>query len=138
MKSLRPLFPLLILLLFAGLLRAAEPTLPTAIKYIDGAITLIGFDPTDKERVVKLRWADVKDAKPIPGEPKSFRKEIDLTGFSDASQRSMIAAVNRHGFFAVGLSPKNAGEKQTYDVFETANAPHTPVGKANTVPPSND
>lgn len=112
----------------------AQPALPTAIKYIDGSVTLIGLDPAEKERVVKIRWEDIKNAKPIPGEPKAFQKEIDLSGFSDSSQKSLIVAVNKHGFFATGLSAKNAKEKQTYDVFEFASNAHTPIGKAHTVP----
>lgn len=100
MKSIR-----LSLLLFTGAcVAAAQPTLPTAIKYIDGSVTLIGFDPAEKERVVKIRWEDIKNAKPIPGEPKTFRKEIDLSGFSEASQKNLVVAVNKHGYFATGLS----------------------------------
>jgi hypothetical protein len=123
------------LLLFAeACMAGAQPALPTAIKYIDGSVTLIGLDPAEKERVVKIRWEDIKNAKPIPGEPKAFQKEIDLSGFSDSSQKSLIVAVNKHGFFATGLSAKNAKEKQTYDVFEFASNAHTPIGKAHTVP----
>lgn len=132
-----PVFTLLLLFL-AGPLCANQATLPTAIRYIDGSVTLIGFDPSGKERTVKIAWEDLKHAKLIPGEPKVFRKEIDLSGFSDSSQKSLVAAVNKHGYFAIGLSAKNAVEKQTYDVFEFANNAHTPIGKASTVPHSND
>lgn len=48
---------------------SAESTLPTAIKYLDGSVTLIGFDPTGKERTVKIAWDDLKNAKPILVEP---------------------------------------------------------------------
>lgn len=129
----------LVLLLIAGACAAAaQPALPTAIKYVDGSVTLIGFDPSEKERVVIIAWDDLKSAKPIPGGSKAYRKEIDLSGFSDSSQKSLIAAVNKHGFFATGLSAKNAAEKQTYDVFEFANNAHTPIGKAHTVPTANE
>ncbi len=116
----------------------AQSPLPTANKYIDGTVTLIGFDSADKERVVKIAWEDLRNAKPIPGGPKAFREEIDLSGFSDSSQRSLIAAVNKHGYFAAGLSAKHTWHKQTYDVFEIANNAHTLVGTASPVQVSID
>jgi hypothetical protein len=106
----------------------AEKTIPTAIKYIDGSVTLLGFDPEGKELVRKVKFEEIKKVQ-VPGDVSAFRKEIDLTGFSDSSQRSLARSVNRHGYFAIGLSEKNGELDQGYNIYERHDD-FTVVGRA--------
>lgn len=110
------------------MLIAAESTRPTVIRYVDGSVTLIGFDPSGKELVKKLEWKEIQKT-PIPGEAASFRKEISLAGFSDGSQRSLIKSLNGHGYYATGLAAKNSGLRQTYQAYDQRD---NPIGKAET------
>ncbi len=118
-KVLAPIFFASILINCGVAYSQGDPAVvPTAIKLIDGSVTLIGMGLDGKTIILKLGYDQI-NKKPIPGEPSLLRKEIDLSKYNGATQSRLTEVINDFGYFAVGLDAKNSKLKQKYHVFDS-------------------